>query len=227
MKRPGQRGSLISIIAWSNKRREPVRQVNFRDLRARLFFRLARNVKAPETIKTHRLLLRKPESEDAADIFERYASDAEVTRFLAWPMHTSIDDTRAFLEFSDAEWDRWPAGPYLICSRADGNLLGSTGLAFEVSFRATTGYVLARDSWGQGFATEALLAMRQTAADLGVERLYAMCHPEHWPSRHVLEKGGFEFEGTLRRFSEFPNLSPGIAQNVVCYAWIAGDDPQQ
>ena len=185
---------------------------------------IARIVKAPETIETDRLLLRKPSSEDAADIFQRYASDAEVTRYLAWPMHTSLDDTHAFLEFSNAEWARWPAGPYLICALADGSLLGSTGLAFEVPFRATTGYVLARDSWGQGYATEAILAMRQTAADLGVQRLYAMCHPEHWPSRRVLEKGGFEFEGTLRRFSEFPNLNPGVAEDVVSYAWIASNE---
>lgn len=183
-------------------------------------------MKAPKIIHTARLLLRKPESEDANDIFERYASDPEVTRFLVWPLHASIDDTCAFLEFSDAEWDRWPAGPYLICSRADGGLLGSTGLAFEAPFRATTGYVLAKDAWGQGFATEALLAMRQTATDLGVERLYALCHSEHQPSRHVLEKGGFEFEGTLRRFAEFPNLNPGIAEDVVSYAWIAGDRPR-
>lgn len=181
-------------------------------------------MRASETIRTERLLLRKPVIEDASDIFERYASDAEVTRYLAWPMHTSVDDTRAFLEFSDHEWDRWPAGPYLICALADGHLLGSTGLAFEVPFRATTGYVLAKDSWGQGFATEALLAIRQTAADLGVNRLYAMCHPGHRPSRHVLEKGGFEFEGTLRRFAEFPNLNPGIAEDVLSYAWIATGD---
>lgn len=180
-------------------------------------------MKAPETIKTERLLLRKPVSADAEDIFKRYASDAEVTRYLAWPMHTSVDDTHAFLEFSDAEWERWPAGPYLICALSDGRLLGSTGLAFEVPLRATTGYVLAKDSWGQGFATEALLAMRALAADLGVERLYAMCYPEHQPSRRVLEKGGFEFEGTLRRFSEFPNLHPGVADDVVSYAWIATD----
>jgi len=209
-------------------RPERVCQIDSRKFAAYVYlYSLARIVKAPETIKTDRLLLRKPASGDATEIFGRYASDAEVTRFLAWPMHTSIDDTRAFLEFSDAEWARWPAGPYLICSGADGSLLGSTGLAFEASFRATTGYVLAKDSWGQGFATEALLAMRQMAADLGVERLYALCHPEHQPSRRVLEKGGFEFEGTLRRFSEFPNLDPGTAQDVVSYAWIAGIEPQQ
>jgi ribosomal-protein-alanine N-acetyltransferase len=174
---------------------------------------------------TERLLLRRPRKEDAGDIFERYASDVEVTRYLAWPMHTSIDDTHAFLEFSDAEWDRWPAGPYLICALADDRLLGGTGLAFEDPLCASTGYVLAKDSWGQGYATEALSAMRAVAVDLGVERLYALCYPGHQPSRHVLEKGGFVFEGTLREFSEFPNLRPGVAEDVVSYAWTAADHP--
>jgi len=183
-------------------------------------------VKAPSNIQTERLLLRKPESGDATEIFRRYASDPEVTRFLAWPMHRSVDDTRVFLEYSEAEWARWPAGPYVICSLDDGSLLGSTGLSFDAPFRASTGYVLAKEAWGQGFATEALLAMRQLAADLGVKRLHAMCHPEHHPSRHVLEKGGFVFECTLRKFSEFPNLNPGIAEDVASYAWVEKDTPR-
>jgi hypothetical protein len=37
-------------------------------------------------------------------MFSRYASDHEVTRFLGWPRHRSLDETRAFLQFSDAEW---------------------------------------------------------------------------------------------------------------------------
>jgi RimJ/RimL family protein N-acetyltransferase len=63
-------------------------------------------MKAPETVKTKRLLLRKPIIDDADEIFERYAGDPEVTRYLGWPMHKSVDDTRAFLEWSDAEWNR-------------------------------------------------------------------------------------------------------------------------
>jgi len=47
-------------------------------------------------------------------IFKRYAADAEVTRFVGWPRHTSIGDTISFLEFSSSEWSRWPAGPLLI-----------------------------------------------------------------------------------------------------------------
>jgi len=182
-------------------------------------------MRAPLTMQTERLLLRKPETSDADEIFQRYASDAEVTRYLSWARHTTVADTLAFLEFSDAEWERWPAGPYLAYSLADSRLLGSTGLAFEFSFRANTGYVLARDAWGQGYATEALAAMRQTADDLGVARLYACCHPQHHRSRRVLEKGGFELEGTLRRYSEFPNLTPGVAEDVVSYACVNRPGP--
>ena len=181
-------------------------------------------VEAPETIQTERLLLLKPRGEDAQEIFERYSGDAEVTRYLGWPMHKSVEDTQVFLEWSDAEWKRWPAGPYLIRSLADGRLLGGTGLAFEVAFRASTGFVLAKDAWGQGFATEALLAMQQLATDIGIRRLYALCHPQHRASARVLEKGGFEFEGTFRRVVEFPNLEPGVAADALCYSWIAPDD---
>ena len=174
----------------------------------------------PERVETERLVLRKPTAADADAMFSRYASDAEVTRFLGWPRHQSIDQTRDFLQFSEAEWGRWPAGPCLIESREGGRLLGSTGLAFETSFRAATGYVLAKDAWGFGYATEALRGMVTLAAGLGVRRLYALCHPDHPASRRVLEKCGFAREGLLRRHSEFPNLRPGEPADVLCYATV-------
>ena len=171
-------------------------------------------------LETERLILRKPESADADAIFERYASDPEVGRYLAWPIHETIEDTRAFLAFSDLEWERSPAGPYLMFDKNTGILLGSTGLAFELPHCASTGYVLAVDAWGNGFATEAVIAMRNLAPVLGLQRLYAACHPEHGPSRRVLEKAGFELEGTLRGHCEFPNLKRGVRLDAVCYAWV-------
>jgi ribosomal-protein-alanine N-acetyltransferase len=177
-------------------------------------------VKDHERIETARLLLRRPVAGDAAAMFERYAGDADVTRFVGWPRHRTVADTLAFLDFSDAEWNRWPGGPYLIVSRADGRLLGSTGLGFEAPDRAVTGYVLAKDSWGQGYATEALHAMVDRARRLGVVRLYALCHPQHRASRRVLEKCAFACEGTWPDHAEFPNLAPGARSDVLCYALI-------
>ena len=175
---------------------------------------------APERVETDRLVLRKPTVADIGAIYARYANDPEVTRFLAWPRHNVIDDTRAFIRFSDAEWQRWPAGPYLIEARDTGMLLGSTGLGFETTRRAATGYVLARDAWGCGYATEALHAMVAIASGVAVRRLYALCHPEHAASQHVLEKCGFAREATLRQYAEFPNLRPGEPTDVFCYSRI-------
>ena len=175
---------------------------------------------APERLETSRLLLRRPLASDAEAIFSRYAANPEVTRYLGWPRHRSIADTRLFLEFSDTEWQRWPAGPYVVLSRGDGSLVGGTGLGFETPRRANTGYVLAKDAWGRGYAAEALRAMIDVARATGVRRLYALCHPEHRASFHVLEKCGFDREGVLRAYSEFPNLAPGQPGDALCYALV-------
>jgi RimJ/RimL family protein N-acetyltransferase len=106
----------------------------------------------------------------------------------------------------------------LIESRVDGRILGSTGLSFETPYRAGTGYVLARPNWGQGFASEALGAVVGSAAQLGVQRLYALCHVAHPASARVLERCGFTLEGVLRRYLVFPNLDDRMAQDVRCYA---------
>ncbi len=172
--------------------------------------------RAPERLFTPRLVLERPRDEDADAIF-RYASDPAVTPYVAFPRHRSIDDARWFIGFSDTEWARASAGPYVIRDREQHTLLGSTGLAFETRFRASTGYVLARDAWGRGYATEALQAMVDLARALGVRRLYAHVHPEHTRSAHVLEKAGFTLEGVRRLHDEFPNLTPGEPSDVSCY----------
>jgi [ribosomal protein S5]-alanine N-acetyltransferase len=174
-------------------------------------------MKGPERFETSRLVLRKPTLADAQAVFTRYASDSEVTKYLGWPRHQSVDDTKAFLTFSDAEWNRWPAGPYLIESRSAHTLLGGTGLGFEAPSTAVTGYVLARDAWGNGYATEALTAIVDVAKKLGVVRLYALCHPDHPASARVLEKCGFRLEQRLERFAEFPNLNAGIREACLRY----------
>jgi RimJ/RimL family protein N-acetyltransferase len=160
----------------------------------------------PRELETGRLRFRRPAREDAPAIFRRFAADAEVTRFLSWPRHRSVEDTREFLEASDREWHAHGTGPYLIFS-GDGQLVGATGLHLETPYRASTGYALARDAWGRGYATESTRAMVGLAWTIPrLARLYALCHPENTASFHVLEKAGFEREGLLRRYLVFPNL---------------------
>ena len=169
---------------------------------------------APHRVETARLVMSPPTATDAQAIFDRYASDPDVTRFMSFPRHESLASTKTFLDFSAQEWQRASAGPYLIWSRADGTLLGGSGL--EVHDReAVTGYVLAKDAWGKGYATEALSAMVTVARGLGLERLTACCHLEHQASQRVLEKCGFLREPRACQ-ATFPNLSPA-PQDVAWY----------
>ncbi len=80
-----------------------------------------------------------------------------------------------------------------------------------------TGYVLAKDAWGNGYATEALLAMVQIAQHIGLTRVFGLCHSDHLASRRVLEKAGFTIDPNWSNKLEFPNLHLGIPQEVKCY----------
>ena len=176
-------------------------------------------VAGPERIETERMILRMPRRDDADAIFARYASDPEVTRYMGFTRHASLQVTHEFLDRSERDWERDGVGVFLAESRDGATLLGSTGLHLEAPYRAMTGYILAKDAWGKGYATEALNAMAALARDLGIVRLYAMTHPENVPSWRVLEKGGFMREGLLRRCFVFPNIDPKPV-DVYCYARI-------
>jgi RimJ/RimL family protein N-acetyltransferase len=79
-----------------------------------------------------------------------------------------------------------------------------------------TGYVLAQDAWGYGYATEALSAVVTVAMDVGVHQLSATYHSENLASGRVLEKCGF-VRAKLPGLAEFPNLSPGQALTCLVY----------
>lgn len=161
---------------------------------------------APSELATPRLRLRAPTSRDAEAIFA-YASDPEVARFMGWPRHQHLDDSRRFVAFAEGEWRQIGVGTYLALD-SDGDIVGSTGLHLATPYRATTGYVLARPVWGRGLATELATAMVELAARLGLARVEADCFVEHAASARVLEKAGFSFEGIRRAYLIGPNLGP-------------------
>jgi ribosomal-protein-alanine N-acetyltransferase len=171
---------------------------------------------APEVFETARLLLRRPVADDAGLIFSRYASDPDVVRYMSFGRHQSLADTLSFLDFSEFEWRANRAGPYLVLSRATGDVLGGTGLSIQLD-DAETGYLFARDAWGKGYATESLAAMVDVGRAMGLAGLHAHCHPDHRASIHVLEKGGFTLEGRRLKTHVFPNLSAD-KQDVLSYA---------
>lgn len=165
-------------------------------------------ISAPEQILTARLTLRKPRPEDAALIYERYAQDAEVRRFLLFPPPKEVADTESFLVRCLKVWEAGSAFPYVIERKEDGRLMGMVEIRMD-GFQADIGYVLERAEWGRGYTSEAAKAIVDWA--LGLEeivRVWAICDTENLASARVMEKAGMHHESLLRRYLIHPNLSP-------------------
>ncbi|MGK7947414.1 MAG: GNAT family N-acetyltransferase [Xenococcaceae cyanobacterium] len=54
----------------------------------------------PQIVETSRLKLRFPTIEDAPSIFEQYAQDKQVTKYMTWQPHHNIETTQQFLQQS-------------------------------------------------------------------------------------------------------------------------------
>jgi len=64
--------------------------------------------------------------------------------------------------------------------------------------RGEVGFVLARPAWGHGYGLEAMRAVVDHAAALGLKRLWARAHAGNLRSEKLLQRLGFEEEGYLR-----------------------------
>jgi len=176
-------------------------------------------MKAPEMLQTERLLLRKPRMEDAAVVFESYAQDPEVTRYLVWKPHKNLQETEQFLSACLSLWHKGRDFAYVITQIADDRLIGMFGL-HPMKMKIEVGYVLARPYWSKGYMTEALRTVIEWAfSQPGIFRVQATCDVENVASWRVMEKAGMTREGVLRRYILHPNLSD-VPRDVYMYAIV-------
>lgn len=66
--------------------------------------------------------------------------------------------------------------------------------------RAEVGFILGKDSWGQGYAFEAMVAVTAHAASLGLRWLVARTQVGNTSSEKLLQKLGFEDAGYIRGY---------------------------
>lgn len=162
---------------------------------------------APELVETKRLFLRKLHAADAPSMFEEYASDPRVTRFLVAPTQTSLADAAQFIAARLAEWDAGTRYTYTIALKeAEEHAVGRIALKITPE-GVSIGYALAYRLFGRGLATEALHAMCPQARPLDA-RVFARVDPENTASIRVLEKCGFHQTELRRRSVVLPNIGP-------------------
>ncbi|HEY0099937.1 MAG TPA: GNAT family N-acetyltransferase [Pyrinomonadaceae bacterium] len=177
----------------------------------------------PTHIETARLILRKPVLTDTPLIYEAYARDAEVTRYLTWRPHRTLADGDEPAAQRLAAWEAGRYFSWVIILRSGGELAGMIS-ARPDGWRVDLGYVLGRRWWGQGYMTEAVRAVSDWAlSEREVFRVWAVCDVDNPASARVLEKAGMRLEGRLRRWALHPNMSDE-PRDCLCYARVKEDD---
>lgn len=156
--------------------------------------------KATQTIETDRLILRRARGEDAEPMFRNWASDPEVTKYLTWPPHESIEVTQKVLASWLAEYEREDYYHWMIVLKETGEPIGS--LLVNTVGRAQSahiGYCIGRPWWHQGITSEALQAVIDFLfGEVGYHRIESMHDPNNPRSGRVMRKCGMKYEGTLQ-----------------------------
>lgn len=155
-------------------------------------------------INTQRLLLRPFKKTDAQAMFNNWASDENVSKYLTWPTHSSVEVTQMVIDGwvnSYQNLDTYLWGIELLSNR---QLIGSISVVGlnEKTLTMSLGYCIGTAYWNQGITSEALKGVIDYLfTNTGVNRI-AAAHDVHNPaSGKVMGHAHMTFEGVLRQAS--------------------------
>jgi ribosomal-protein-alanine N-acetyltransferase len=159
----------------------------------------------PVKFFTDRLLVQALKYEDAEEIFYGYASKSIATRYVSWPTHESIEDTRKFLRYVIPAWKNGSEYAFSIRSADSGRMVGSFGVVNDHG-KLQFGYIFSPSQWGNGYATEVCKAMMPLLSrQEGVYRIQSFVDAENSVSARVLLKSGLIEEARLPGWFKFIN----------------------
>ncbi len=174
-------------------------------------------------LETERLILRRFRAEDDAAVYTNWASDSDVTKYLMWKTHESVEETRGVISdiwlshYEEPDFYQWA-----IELKEIGQPIGSIGVVNqkEQTKMVHIGYCIGKAWWRKGYTSEALIQLvRFFFDDVGVNRIESRHDPRNPNSGKVMQKAGFRYEGTLFE-SDWSNQ--GICDSAY-YAILARD----
>lgn len=149
-------------------------------------------------LHTQRLRLRPMHITDACDMYE-YACNEELTKYLLWSPHTSVDYTRDYLKYVERRYSEGEFYDWAI--ELDGKMIGTVGFT-KIDFPHNSGeigYVLNPKYQRRGLGTEAADKIIEFGfSRLGLHRIEARFMQGNSASLRVMEKLGMTLEGYHR-----------------------------
>lgn len=158
--------------------------------------------KGTKVINTDRLLLRKFELVDAYDMFKNWANDSQVTKFLSWKPHNSVEVTKGIVECWVKEYMNTNIYNWAIELKEIGEVIGGISIVKldEKNYSCEIGYCMSKMYWGKSIMSEALKAVIDYLfSEVGFNRIVAKHDTNNVASGKVMLKSGMKYEGTLRQ----------------------------
>ena len=162
--------------------------------------KLVKIFSAIPVIETERLVLRAMSARDSADMFD-YSSRGELTKYLLWSPHNTVNYTREYLAYIEKRYKVGDFYDWAVVEKESGRMIGTCGFtSIDLSNRrGEIGYVLNPDFHRRGYAPEAARAVIEFGfARLDLNRIEARFMEGNDASRRVAEKLGMTFEGYTR-----------------------------
>ncbi|HEY9432639.1 MAG TPA: GNAT family N-acetyltransferase [Blastocatellia bacterium] len=148
-------------------------------------------------LETNRLVLRLLELADAADLHRIY-SDHETVKFMG-KAPDSVEEERNHIQAHITNhYEKYGVGLWATVLKENNRLIGRCRLMrkqIEGVEEVEIAYLLDREYWGKGLATEAAEAIiKHGHAKYGFKRIVAVIHPQNVASIRVAEKIGMKYE---------------------------------
>lgn len=145
--------------------------------------------------RSERLFLRPGWPEDWEEVLAAIADEGVVRNLARAPWPYMAEDAQAFV--SRPQDPLFPRFLITLPGACGARLIGGAGIQ-DAGREVALGYWIAREHWGQGYATEAARALVCLARALGHRRLVADHFVDNPASGRVLRKAGFRATGQRR-----------------------------
>jgi RimJ/RimL family protein N-acetyltransferase len=150
-------------------------------------------------LQTERLVMRGFGERDL-DELAAINADPEVTKWVGDENGLSREDTWRRMAYWIGHWELRGYGQWALIERDSGRLVGRTGLLQPENWPGLeVGWLVGREHWGRGFATEAGRSSIDWARDtLGADHIVSLIEDANERSARVAQKLGMELEGRTR-----------------------------
>ena len=111
-----------------------------------------------EELETNHLILRKFRNSDAQNFFVRVGGNPNVTKYMLWEPHASIEETEKSIAKILKRYDEGMGYSWAIALKEDDSIIGRIDLLrFDESESSCSfAYMMGDAYWGKGFGTEVL-----------------------------------------------------------------------